>query len=451
VNPGVRQLRITLQALKGICMQGAARVSNEAILQEVTRFYLESRDFNGITALNLAQKLGVKWGDLHTQLRELIEQDLLGVLYSNNDVNTHILRVGFPPREVQISGLQADELYHTCIYPCPAHLTKVVDFSLYKDEPYKLCLALGEPQLAYRSFDLSVLEFYRNDPRYLYNNDDINGFISVSSEYDQSDMMPERDKVLIETFGFSYDDELNRAVAVYLRYLSDLSSEHQQIWKAKELIGDYQLHPDYYRNTIVGDWGEKVPIFSAFINELYIINQMAKAMGRPPLFRQDYGEYGEERPQKFSFLVRPTLEEFNNFVLLLDKLLSDNINKEFFKNEVPYETEIERDDGKIQIQPKGTLQILDNWVRKYFRTSDWKPWDESIKTLREVRKLRQKPAHALNENLFDQRYFKEQRELIIKAYSAIRTLRLLLANHRLVRNADISIPDWLVNGDIWTV
>jgi hypothetical protein len=427
------------------------RISSEAVLREVTKHYLDSRDFNGITALNLAHTLGVEWEDLHGQLTELIEQDLIGVLYSDDDVNTHILRLGFPTPGDQISKLKTDELYHTCIYPRPSHLSKVVDISSYRDEPYKLCLALGEPQLSYRSFDLSVLEFYRNDPRYLYSNDDINGFISVSSEYDQSDKMPERDKILVETFGFSYDEELNRAVAVYLRYLADLSPEHQQIWKAKELTGDYQLHPDYYRNTIIGDWGEKVPIFSAFVNELYIINEMAKAMGRPPLFRQDYGEYGEGRPQKFSFLVRPTLEEFNNFVLLLDKLLSDNINKEFFQNEVSYETEIEREDGRIQVQPKGTLQILDNWIRRYFRTTDWTPWDESIKVLREVRKLRQKPAHALNENLFDQHYFKEQRELIIKAYSAIRTLRLLLANHRLVRDAQISIPDWLERGDIWTI
>jgi chorismate-pyruvate lyase len=89
-------------------------------------------------------------------------------------------------------------------------------------------------------------------------------------------------------------------------------------------------------------------------------------------------------------------------------------------------------------------------VRKYFRTANWEPWDESIKAIREVRKLRQKPAHALNENLFDQSYFKKQRELIIKAYSAIRALRLLLANHRLVRNAKIPIPEWIEKGDIWT-
>jgi len=295
-----------------------------------------------------------------------------------------------------------------------------------------------------------VLEFYRNDPRYFYESNDISGFISVKDKYYRSGRMEERDQVLLQSFGFSYDQDFNRAVAVYLRYLADLSPEHQQIWKAKELTGDYRLHPDYFCTTIIGDWGECVPIFDAFILKLWIINQMAGAMGRPPLFRQDFGKYGENKPKKLGFLIRPTLEEFNSFVLLLDKMLSDNINKEFFRNEVPYVTEIKRKDGKIQVQNRGTLQILDHWVRKYIRPEHWEPWDESIEILRKIRKMRQKPAHAIDENIFDQQYFKDQRELIINAYTAIRTLRMMLENHPAVKAADIEIPDWLREGKIWT-
>lgn len=422
----------------------------EDILREVTRSYFESRDFNGISAIGLTQQLGFDWRGMHDALRGLIEEDSIGVLYSEFELNTHILRLGFPQKDVQIAKLGTDDLFHTCIYPHSTYLKNIVDVSRYAAEPYKLCLALGQPQLAYRSFDLSVLEFYRNDPRYHYTNNDISGHISVRSDFYDSDDMPKHDQVLLESFGFSYDQDLNRAVASYVRYLANLSPEHQQIWKTKELKGDYRLHPDYYRNTIIGDWGEKVPIFSAFVKELYIINRMAEAMGRPALFNQDYGEYGEGSPQKFSFLVRPTLEEFNDFVLLLDKLLSDNINKSFFQNQVPYERETEREDGKIIIQPKGTIQILDDWVREHFRTSDWELWDESIKTLRDIRKLRQKPAHAIDENTFDQRYFKEQRELMIRAYEALQTIRRMISNHPSVKRANIQIPSWLYEGQIWT-
>src|SRR5262249_3700336 len=146
-------------------------------------------------------------------------------------INPHVIRVGFEPKETQIAKLAATDLHQTCIYPRPRYLAAVVDTARYTREPYKLCLALGEPQLTHRSFDLSVLETYRNDPRYRYENNDINGSISVRDGASGLHGMEERDEVFLQTFGFSYDDDLNRAVAVYLRYLADLSSEHQQVWK----------------------------------------------------------------------------------------------------------------------------------------------------------------------------------------------------------------------------
>jgi len=388
-------------------------------------------------------------GEVRKVLCELIQDETVGIIYADAEINPHIIRTHFESPDIQIDKLKTDSLRHSCAYPRPKHLKKVVDYSRYAGEPYKLSLAHGEPQLAYRSFDLSVLEFYRNDPRYLYQCSDISGFISVRHQYYESENMDARDKVLLESFGFSYDDDYNRAVAVFLRYLADLSPEHQQTWKTKELTGDYRLHPDYFRTTIIGDWGERVSVFDAFTKELWLINRMSEAMGRLSLFRRDFGEYGDEKPTKFSFLIRPTLDEYNGFVLLLDKMLSDNINKDFFQNEVAYETDVVREDGKVQIQYQGTLQILDDWIRKFFRTDDWEPWNESIKTLRDVRKKRQNPAHAINDNLFDQQYFKDQRQLIIRAYTAVRTLRMLLENHPAVRASDVKVPDWLREGKIW--
>jgi hypothetical protein len=427
-----------------------SKITKNIVLSKVTSFYLNSRDFNGITASNLCTELNVKWFDLQEVLKKLIKDNKVGILYINSEDNPHIIRLGFESRDSQISKLITDELDHTCIYPLAKHLQTVVDRSLYEGEPYRLRLALGEPQLTYQSFDLLVLEFYRNDPRYIYKNSDVSGYICIREEYYESTEMANSDQVILESFGFSYNADLNRYVAVYLRYLAKLSPEHQQIWKTKEVLGDYELHPDYLRSTIHGAFGRGFSIFGAFLKEVHIINQVAQSMNRSPFFRQDFGKYGDNKPQKFSFLVRPTLEEFNGFVLLLDKMLSDNINKEFFLNEVPYETETERKDGKIQVQNKGTLQILDDWLREYFFMEDWQPWNDSIKTLRDIRKLRQKPAHAIDENIFDQKYFQEQRELMIRAYLAIQTLRLMLSTHPLVDTAHIKIPKWLSEGQIWT-
>jgi hypothetical protein len=177
---------------------------------------------------------------------------------------------------------------------------------------------------------------------------------------------------------------------------------------------------------------------------------MSKAMGRPTIFRFDYGEYGEKKPRKFGFLVRPTLDEYNSFILLLDQVLSENINKDFFQKEVPYEIEITRDDGKIVVQNKGTLQILDDWIRKYHKMDNGDDWDKALATFKEVRKLRQKPAHSINDNVFDQQYFKNQRELIIRVYRGIRILRTMFEGHPSVITAKIDIPTYLRKGKIWT-
>jgi hypothetical protein len=73
---------------------------------------------------------------------------------------------------------------------------------------------------------------------------------------------------------------------------------------------------------------------------------------------------------------------------------------------------------------------------------------EMFATFKKIRKLRQKPAHSVEEDKFDQTYVKSQRDLIIKAYNVMRTLRLILANHPNVRG--YRVPDWLQTGKIWT-
>jgi len=421
--------------------------TRERLLNEVTTRYLSSRDFNGVSLALLVPSTS-DWSTIRASLVELVREECIGVLFPDTDDNPHILRFGFEPADEQVRKLEAvEDLRHVCAYPRPAHLRKVVAPSSYEGRPFTLELALGEPQFSYRTFELSVLETYRNDPRYWYQNNDIEGSISIRREFYESENMLERDKVLMQTFGFAHDANLNRAVAAFLRYLSPLSPEHQQVWKAREVRDGYKLHPDYVKN-ILGDWGERgASVFVALLVELHVINRMAEAMGRPSLFRKDFGPYAEDKPAELTFLVRPTSKELNNFILALDKVLSDNINRRFFRGEVTAEIEERRPDGKIIIRPKGTLSMLDEWLRKKIRLPDWEPWDTALATLREVRELRQRPAHALDDDVFDQRYLKQQRDLAVRAYQAVQTIRLLFANHP--KTKDIDIPRWLNEGPIW--
>ena len=419
----------------------------EGILKTVTEYYLSSTDFNGYPLPKEPPS-----ESLVEVVCQLVEEGKLDVVFSDVQTNPHIK--AFPPedRGVQIQKIKSGKWDIACAYPSPEHLQEVINPKIYQGRPYLLELALGAPQLIFKAFDLSVLEIYRNDPRYYYWHNDINGNIWIRDQFYDDSGTPGKDKILLQTFGFCYDNSLNRYVAVYLRYLADLSPEHQQIWKAKEIQGEFYLHPDYVRMSILAEWTERISIFDAFLEELRVINRMCELMGRPHLFRSYFA--GEQRPRDFGFLIRPTLKEFNNFVHLLDKMLSDNISKDFFMNEVPLETEEKRSDGKIVVRQKNTITLLNEWIRTFFRPAEgnWEPVEQMITVFRKIRKMRQKPAHAIQEDTFDMQYFHRQRELIIEVYESIRTLRLLLSNHPLVKGKEkeLKIHPHVLEGKIWT-
>lgn len=421
-------------------------IDSDTILKTAADQYLESRDFNGYPCHTIMRLYDIKAGELRPILHKLVENKKITLEFGDRHANPHIKAFRNEPIESQLKKLANTDFEHVCIYPTPEYLEDVVKKDDFAGQPYTLELALGTGQLEFRTFDLSVLEVYRNDPRYYYENDDIRGKIGVRNEYYTSSKMPEKDQILLKTFGFAYDDDFNRAVAAFCCYLSNLSPEHQQIWKSKEIKGNYKLHPDYFRNCILGDWGQRVSIFNAFIEELKIINKMCDVMGRPHLFRKDFQDH---RPRNFSFLVRPTLEEYNSFTLTLDKMMSDNINKKFFMDDVSDELEEEREDGKIVVRSKGTITMLEEWLNDQFSSAEGDPVKELIDTFKSVRDQRQKPAHSLKPDEFNQKYFHAQRELIIKAYDAIRLIRLIFANHPWVRVADVKIPALLYRGMVW--
>ncbi len=426
----------------------SANPTKARLLDIITQFYRESRDFNGIPMVTLLEQSGIGPEHLREILAQLVNDGKVSAVFGDIHPNPHIRALYDEPVEQQMSKLQTTKADGACFYPTPAHLRTLVDVSTYQDRPFMLKLALGEPQLAYYAFDLSVLEIYRNDPRYRYDHDDISGRIGITDAHYRAGTMPERDQILLKTFGFAYNDDLNRAVAVFLRYLADLTPEHQQIWNAK-ILGthpEWKLHPDYYRPSILGAFPERISIFEAFTQELRAINEMCSVIGWPPLFRNDFTE--DKKPRGFGFLIRLTVREFNDFVLLLDKMISENLSRDFFAGVIPLEHEEERSDGKVVIRQKGTVQLLGEWLHRKFRTPDPKPLDEMIAAFREVRQLRQRPAHAPDEDVFDQAVFQRQRELMIRVYDGVRTLRLLLANHPRAR--EYKVNDTIREGKIWT-
>lgn len=422
---------------------------DQALLDAIAQHYLSSGDFNGYSVRRLRREFKLETREAKTTVERLLLIGKIEVLFGNVHPNPHIKAFSNISNEAQLRFLAELEFTdHICLFPSREFLATLSEVERFKASPFAFELALGAGQLDFRAFDLSVLEHYRNDPRYYYETNFIGGSISIRDECFKPHAMPRHDQVLLQTLGFAYDDKLNRAVAVFLRYLSKLSPEHQRIWEAKKLEGSYKLHPDYYRSSILGEWGTRISIFEAFTQELDVINEMSTLMDRPPLFRETFNE---DRPKEFGFLLRPTLSAFHEFVLLLDKMMSDNINKEFFATDLSLEEDEERADGKILVRQKGTVALLEEWIGKYVVPSAPGPVREMFKGFRNVRKLRQKPAHAINDDIFDLRYFKEQRELVIAAYQSVRTLRLVLANHPNVTRKPPKIGKHLQLGEIWDI
>jgi len=419
----------------------------DELIAAATDYFLHARDFNGYPGHHIHLQHGLSYDDIRNLFTSLVSDGRGTIVFGDLHPNPHIRAFADEAQDAQLQKLEAASLEHACLYPSSRHLATVVSDTDYQDRPFTRELALGSGQLEFRSFDLSVLEIYRNDPRYQYDNDDVRGHICVTDEFYESDKMQEKDQVILETFGFSYDNDMNRAVAAFLIYLSRLSPEHQQIWNSKRLAGKFRLHPDYYRNSILGDWGAGISVFDAFLEELKVINQMCTVMNRPPLFRDTFEA---NRPRNFSFLVRPTQEEFNAFVLTLDKMMSENISKDFFMGEVRDETDETRGDGKIVVRQRRTIAMLEDWFSVKVRPTDPKPAADMIAAFKKVRKLRQKPAHAVKADVFDQKFFHDQRDLIVTAYTAVMTLRQFFAGHPLVQRADVEIPNVLTEGKIWT-
>jgi hypothetical protein len=401
------------------------------MLTMITDYYLTSREFNGLPV----SKLDGDSTKIANSLTNLLATEKITLNFGDRNPNMHILAVEPESLESQLTKLNKQlqsGILDFCVYPSKMHLHEIEDINKYEGKPFTKLLALGVPQLTYRAFDMKVLEFYRNEPRYEYKVNDIIGTI-----FDKDESKLEKcDEILIKNFGFAYDKDIqNRYVVAFIYYLSCLTPKHQIHWKANLVEVETKLHPDFVR-IAHGEWGEGVSVFDAFFDEIRLINEMTENIFNVSLFKNHH-----DKPKKFGFLIRTTLEEFHGFIHLLDKMLSDNLNMDFFKKDSSINIE---ENGRI----KGTINLLEEWLGLRFRPEDPQPIEYMIKFFKDIRKRRMKPAHKIIEDDWDNKYFTEQRAVIIEAYKHIRTLRQIFAGHPKAR--DIDIPNYLLQGKIWT-
>lgn len=179
---------------------------DSTILGYIAEFYLSSRDFNGVPVRNLRQQFALDHAGA-TQLAErLVRTGQVDLMFGNVHPNTHIRAFSHIPSEKQLKFLNELGLSDSvCVYPARKYLASLPLDTRLEGRPFDLELAKGAGQLEFRAFDLSVLEHYRNDPRYYYETNFISGSISIRDEFFENASMPKHDQVLMQTFGFAYD------------------------------------------------------------------------------------------------------------------------------------------------------------------------------------------------------------------------------------------------------
>ncbi|QIK59760.1 hypothetical protein G7050_07910 [Dysgonomonas sp. HDW5A] len=420
-------------------------------------FFLSSTDFNGIPLRRISEELKIEYTKSIDLIKELVLNEIITI---QSSTNPHIIRTQHYPIKNQLSILEdakntkityskigefnfavEDTEFPICLYPTKNYLKENRDLTQYGYADYTKQLALGEPQLKPLFFDIEVIDRYFSDPRYDTIFNDYSGRIYCKYDEEGKALLREEDQIFIKTFGLGFDDNGNRLAVVYLRYLKNLTTEHQIFWKGKEIKGNCKILEEYYKNTIIGDWAFSHSIFSAFLGEIESLNNLASHIFGIQLFSNTFKD--EKRPKEFTFFFTPTLKNYESFVSLLDKMISENINKGFFKDRIDLFEIRNKGNNVSEKIPKGTLRLFEEWLLSQFTIDNGSQSgiQEVFKPLKNVRKERQNPAHKINENEYDKKYIEKQKNMITDVYLSIKSLRKIFQQHRDAKG--VEIPGWL--------
>ena len=186
---------------------------------------------------------------------------------------------------------------------------------------------------------------------------------------------------------------------------------------------------DYYLISIEAKPPEHLSAYHAFLLEQILINELLEKLSKPKLFKNTVPEF-PDRPPGFCLFFLPTKLNYYDFVSTLEKMLSGNIRKKFFR------TEITR--GELS-NDLGTIKLLEGWLKGRFPQTGYIE-SEIISPLEEIRWLRQTPAHQLVVNEYDPDFFTQQNTLMMRAYKSLWLLREILRTDPAAEGFEM--PSW---------
>tara|TARA_R110001583_G_scaffold78317_2_gene212361 strand:- start:1230 stop:2564 length:1335 start_codon:yes stop_codon:yes gene_type:complete len=426
----------------------------ENIEKLVFSFFCDSSDYNGIPLRQVSEDLNLDYEESIDLIKELVKSEIVSI---QSSTNPHIIGFKHHPVESQLDILEHAKSikvekqpfgnfelaieqteYPICLYPTPKYAKENRDIDNYGYAKYSVELALSEPQMSFRFFETDILERYSNEPRFDFEFNDFSGQISCKYDDEGNPILREEDQIFLKSFGLGFDSTGARVVAVMLCDLGKLSSEHQVAWSTKEIpYAECKVLEDYFNNLILGQWITSKSVFTALIDEINAIYKLTDSIFGVPLFRKDLDD--EHRPKNFTFFFSPTSKNYYDFINLLDKYISENINKSFFEGSLELEELKPVGDNIVERVQKGTLRLLEEWVAQSFRFPDDSFPKKILKPLKDVRRERQKPAHKVIENNYDPKFIDKQKKIVEACYISIGSLRRNLQTHPKAESVELSV------------
>ena len=411
-------------------------MSKERILSYITTHYLESYDFNGIIVNQIPEY------DIE-ELVELIKEDKIFILSEADDINIFINRLNlYKSKEEQIKVIKTD---NECIaYPTKEHLKTI---KINETNPFTKMLAEGNEQLKIVYFNVGVVELYANNPIYQIYDKGYGGTIFLTNEEEVEDTIHSE---YIKNFGVAYPKnerpDADRAIGVFLRDLSNLNFEAQCKWRGFMLPNqeDFLINKNFVQTLICGEWASGCWVFDALLKEMEVINDMCDNMQIPHLFSVIYPQ---EVCQSLGYriILVPSLKNYYEFISSLEKIIVSNLNYKTFTTVSRGVCNIDRrrEDGIL----KGSISMLEEWINKNYHSPDPRTAEyfkeDVINVLKDIREIRQIPAHEFYGNTHDKSLYCKQNELINKAYRAIKIIRLIFNRHP--SNKNFNIPQELLD------
>ena len=445
------------------------------LVKEILKYYLNSQSYKGYTLPQLYEQYQ-DISEIKNIIIELIKDNFLDLYYcttnhfvKNFDLNISLkqkidfinnLPSSYKPEiweEIKIN--EKDSIKLVCdnilppvsLFPTPNFIKEYIKNKpkYYKLPPFNKMLLEGMPHLHFLYFRIDVLNRFLYDPRYVVYNMDFTG--SIYYKVDNSDNEKDENNIYLSHFGLAYNSKTNEnVITIFPHDLVKLSLKHQYYFYSYLFDNQEDFVPDisYYKN-VMGEIADGISIFSAFFEEMKLINKMFDIICGKKLFKKIFEYSQENRPEYFHPFMMPTKTMYHNFCRTIYRILVEQLDRDAiiaFAQKIKVELD--------NIEKTRPMTLLQQLFSKGFKTLDGSDIGKEIISIwkKELHECRNKISHSFVDDIYDTKIFEKYRNTINEAYKSVRLIRLVLSSmpeiKDSIKNNEIEISEELYLGNI---